>query len=1019
MVKFSTSVIYILFDCGYTIIIMSLEVRFKLTGFTLFIFFCAFFFLGFRIAYASTDISEDISVDTTWAISGSPYLVQNTIAVLPNTTLAIEPGVVVKFNPDTSPSVIVLGKVLADGTESQKIYFTSNYDDEFHSDTDDEEFCYDELDAEDNPTGVEICESFDLGEPLPGDWNGFYFNHSSSSILQNVVIKYADDALILDNSSANLKNVNTENSYTGLTAFNHSAVEFTGGNLTNLDKDAIVLFNNSSINIKDLTISNIADDPISVFNTSTLSALNLTIKDLPSFDFPFTDVLALFNSSTLSIKNSNFEYCPGEACITFFNGNDYLANPVNLMIENTKFSGGTGSALLTFGAGESITNIKNSSIKNFINYGVENYSNITVNAENNDWGDKTGPYHITLNPDGLGQMIYGNIDFEPWVGQEGPIPDTFYANIKNAPSGVAQMYMNANTSELVKTFPNDWILKVFSKTLTTDGWIKVQDMTDGSAGWMNTIFEYEESKQGEFEEDSSVQVATKKKRAEEILKTISHYYDIENQNSGKSLYNSDDNFFISKLTKVFPKDLVMAIASQEIGDFDFDNERVSIDYGHGIMQITFAKYKDKKGAIHYYDNRGIVSDLKLNQCQYVEKKKDTSGLNDYLKCYKPVLNSKGNAFKQVYDNYEHRIESIIFKQYTNTKQSIYANIKDGLGILYQKNQLARNTSCKKGNYTVNSLVFNCEDLVKVKTVWFYNGKSFRVDQPYMSEVSKKLKNLSSYFEGYSYSNDDKLIEKLKTANDNRKEINLHSPVRLRIKDSSGSVTGITNGETVNEIDNSVYDADNERAVIFFPDDTYTYEVVGDSEGGTYGLDIDDYDDSEIPLPFNAIGIPISHEEIHTYKVDKNKLAENAFDAVTITIDKNGDGVPERTIHSGNTLTSLDQVETPVVQKVVDLPGAVLLSSVTRNSTPSMPQVLGAESSVVNGKEKEKLIYNIKPKTFAKNTSLNIKTKKPKTKQSAQVISANSQSEEKTSILLPVQVKKFHWWQRIWRLLVNL
>ena len=42
----------------------------------------------------------------------------------------------------------------------------------------------------------------------------------------------------------------------------------------------------------------------------------------------------------------------------------------------------------------------------------------SVNAENNWWGDASGPYHPTLNPDGSGDQVSDNVDFEPWIGAE-------------------------------------------------------------------------------------------------------------------------------------------------------------------------------------------------------------------------------------------------------------------------------------------------------------------------------------------------------------------------------------------------------------------------------------------------------------------------------------------------------------------------------------------------------------------------------------------------------------------------
>ncbi|MBU1936031.1 right-handed parallel beta-helix repeat-containing protein [bacterium] len=38
-----------------------------------------------------------------------------------------------------------------------------------------------------------------------------------------------------------------------------------------------------------------------------------------------------------------------------------------------------------------------------------------LDAENNFWGDSSGPYHPTLNPTGRGDTIAGRVDFDPWL----------------------------------------------------------------------------------------------------------------------------------------------------------------------------------------------------------------------------------------------------------------------------------------------------------------------------------------------------------------------------------------------------------------------------------------------------------------------------------------------------------------------------------------------------------------------------------------------------------------------------
>jgi len=38
-----------------------------------------------------------------------------------------------------------------------------------------------------------------------------------------------------------------------------------------------------------------------------------------------------------------------------------------------------------------------------------------VNALNNWWGHPSGPFHPTLNPDGMGNAVSDNVDFDPWL----------------------------------------------------------------------------------------------------------------------------------------------------------------------------------------------------------------------------------------------------------------------------------------------------------------------------------------------------------------------------------------------------------------------------------------------------------------------------------------------------------------------------------------------------------------------------------------------------------------------------
>lgn len=75
-------------------------------------------------AYAETEVSGNITSDTTWVLADSPYVVAGTVQVLDGAKLTIEPGVVIKFNKNTGLNID--GELIANGTSDAIIKFTSN-----------------------------------------------------------------------------------------------------------------------------------------------------------------------------------------------------------------------------------------------------------------------------------------------------------------------------------------------------------------------------------------------------------------------------------------------------------------------------------------------------------------------------------------------------------------------------------------------------------------------------------------------------------------------------------------------------------------------------------------------------------------------------------------------------------------------------------------------------------------------------------------------------------------------------
>lgn len=86
--------------------------------------FLLFNFMVWQNINAQTYVSGTIAENTTWTLAGSPYIVTGNITVNNGVTLTIEPGVEVKF--DGVYSFNIYGSIVADGTSSNKIIFTSN-----------------------------------------------------------------------------------------------------------------------------------------------------------------------------------------------------------------------------------------------------------------------------------------------------------------------------------------------------------------------------------------------------------------------------------------------------------------------------------------------------------------------------------------------------------------------------------------------------------------------------------------------------------------------------------------------------------------------------------------------------------------------------------------------------------------------------------------------------------------------------------------------------------------------------
>jgi hypothetical protein len=93
-----------------------------MTKIKILVFFCLVFLI--EDMHAQTNISGGIYSNTFWTKANSPYIVTGQLVIFQGVSLTIQPGVTVKF--DTGASINVRGSMIAKGTETDTIYFTSS-----------------------------------------------------------------------------------------------------------------------------------------------------------------------------------------------------------------------------------------------------------------------------------------------------------------------------------------------------------------------------------------------------------------------------------------------------------------------------------------------------------------------------------------------------------------------------------------------------------------------------------------------------------------------------------------------------------------------------------------------------------------------------------------------------------------------------------------------------------------------------------------------------------------------------
>jgi len=177
----------------------------------------------FFFAASATYVEGVITQDTVWTLTDSPFVVSKNVIVYPNATLTIEPGVEVRFGE--SFSLIVNGRLIANGTQDNMITFTSNKD-----------------------------------QPGAGDWNTIILsNRTVQSTLAYCSIEYAKNGTTIANGNVKIKNCEINNNLqNGITIVN-GTTEVRNNEITSNSQSGIYVTGVNQVTIQDNTIKSNAN----------------------------------------------------------------------------------------------------------------------------------------------------------------------------------------------------------------------------------------------------------------------------------------------------------------------------------------------------------------------------------------------------------------------------------------------------------------------------------------------------------------------------------------------------------------------------------------------------------------------------------------------------------------------------------------------------------------------------------------------------------------------------------------
>ncbi|MBX5326262.1 MAG: NosD domain-containing protein [Candidatus Bathyarchaeia archaeon] len=330
---------------------------------------------GLPFTVTATYVEGNITQDTVWTLTDSPFVLSKDVTVYPNASLTIEPGVEVRFGGYFLLNV--LGRLTANGTKDRVITFTSNKE-----------------------------------SPMPGDWKTIQFSGAASSLLAYCSIKYAENGTTVRNSNVEIKNSQISNNLQNGITIENSNVKIEGSIVSNNTQNGIFI-TNGIVDIQNNTVSDnmvsgilIAGGQVQVNdNTLESNAVGLALTGNPtSANIIRNNVLSNTESGILLDAEAYGSVSILYNVLSANNRGFYISNSASTLITNNSIAYNTLGFLYV---GEQHHEAHWNDIYGNA-YGMDVSSGASVAATYNYWGDASGPYHVSLNPTGKGDQVGGN-----------------------------------------------------------------------------------------------------------------------------------------------------------------------------------------------------------------------------------------------------------------------------------------------------------------------------------------------------------------------------------------------------------------------------------------------------------------------------------------------------------------------------------------------------------------------------------------------------------------------------------